>query len=429
MLSRRWALPMIGVLVALLILSCTPAGNGSPIGGMVDGVGSGWPVYGFTHTQYTVDYGDAEALRTARSAIAEQRLLQNQHIMGFGVLNPEPSPGRYDFSSLDERIALIRETGGIPVITLCCAPDWMKGGQPGTTDWSRIEEAPRPEHYRDFAALAAEIARRYPDVTHYIVWNELKGFFDEEKQRWNYEGYTELYNLVYDALKAVNPKIKVGGPYPVMEDSDRPSELEGEWGNVDQRVLDVLRYWAKHKRGADFVVVDGSAESRRGMIPDDFGAQRKFAAVNEWLHRNIGLPIWWAEWYPEPEFSTWSDAKRTAVTAVSLMEFAESGTAAVLYWSRQEPGRECPPGCLWTDPHRRGGGRPTEILRLLQGFARWFPYGTETVRVSASPGPVRVLAQKAMMLVVNTSDSRVDAVVDGQRMTLGPYEVRWVART
>src|SRR5690606_5098493 len=114
-LSRRWALPMIGVLVALLILSCTPAGNGSPIGGMVDGVGSGWPVYGFTHTQYTVDYGDAEALRTARSAIAEQRLLQNQHIMGFGVLNPEPSPGRYDFSSLDERIALIRETGGIPV--------------------------------------------------------------------------------------------------------------------------------------------------------------------------------------------------------------------------------------------------------------------------------------------------------------------------
>jgi len=49
--------------------------------------------------------------------------------------------------------------------------------------------------------------------------------------------------------------------------------------------------------------------------------------------------------------------------------------------------------------------------------------------VSASPGPVRVLAQKAMMLVVNTSDSRVDAVVDGQRMTLGPYEVRWVART
>ncbi len=45
-------------------------------------------------------------------------------------------------------------------------------------------------------------------MTHYIVWNELKGFFDESKHRWNYEGYTAMYNKVYKALKAVNPKIK-----------------------------------------------------------------------------------------------------------------------------------------------------------------------------------------------------------------------------
>ena len=25
------------------------------------------------------------------------------------------------------------------MITLCCAPDWMKGGEPGFTNWSRLE--------------------------------------------------------------------------------------------------------------------------------------------------------------------------------------------------------------------------------------------------------------------------------------------------
>jgi hypothetical protein len=75
---------------------------------------------------------------------------------------------------LDSRIALIRRTGGTPVTTLCCVPDWMKGGRPGTTDWSKLEVAPAPGHYADFAALAATIARRYPFVRHFLflVWNE-----------------------------------------------------------------------------------------------------------------------------------------------------------------------------------------------------------------------------------------------------------------
>lgn len=423
-----------GALIAgLVVLACSGTVSGASGDAPGDAAGkdssSGWPVVGFTHTQYTADYGDRDAIASVHRALRQRPLLQNQHIMGFGALNPEPSPGRYEFDSLDERIDLIRKTGGIPIITLCCAPDWMKGGKAGETDWRHIERAPEPEHYQDFANLAAKVAQRYPDVTHYIVWNELKGFFDESKQRWNYEGYTAMYNKVYKALKAVNPKIKVGGPYPVMADFAAPSELHGPWGNVDQRVLDALRYWNRHKAGADFVVVDGTAESEAGMLPDDFGAQRKFAAIGRWLHRNIKLPIWWAEWYPEPVDSGWSDAKRLAVSAVSLMELTRSGAETVLYWSRQEPGQECPVGCLWTDPRVKGGGQPTRMLALLQGFARWFPRGVETVHVRAAPSSVRVLAQPARMLVVNTSAGRVRAQVDGRSLDLAPYEVRWISRT
>ncbi len=56
-------------------------------------------------------------------------------------------------------------------------PDWMKGGKAGAdnTNWSQaaLETAPDRAHYADFAALAAtESAKRYPDVRHFIVWNE-----------------------------------------------------------------------------------------------------------------------------------------------------------------------------------------------------------------------------------------------------------------
>src|SRR5690606_4170306 len=106
-----------------------------------------------------------------------------------------------------------------------------------------------------------------------------------------------------------------------------------------------------------------------------------------------------------------------------------SGAETVLYWSRQEPGQECPVGCLWTDPRVKGGGQPTRMLALLQGFARWFPRGVETVHVRAAPSSVRVLAQPARMLVVNASAGRVRAQVDGRSLDLAPYEVRWISRT
>ena len=47
-------------------------------------------------------------------------------------------------------------------------------------------------------------AKRYPNVKHYMVWNEFKGFWDPANNRWDAEGYTELYNEIYVALKAVD---------------------------------------------------------------------------------------------------------------------------------------------------------------------------------------------------------------------------------
>ncbi|MCC5578606.1 xylan 1,4-beta-xylosidase [Microtetraspora sp. AC03309] len=397
-----------------------------------------WPRWGMTHTQYSVTEDGPAAAERAREALGARAVVQNQHIMGFGAGNPEPKPGEYDFSSLDERVRLMVETGAAPVITLCCAPDWMKGGRSGDTDWSLLEIAPRHEHFPDFARLAAAMARRYPNVRHFIVWNEFKGFWDGPRREWNAAAYTELYNQVYDALKAVNPEIKVGGPYvPVASRAGdaAASEVAGPWGSVDRKVLKAVDYWLRHKRGADFVVVDGGVTSEDGRArPDEFTALGKFGAMTRWLRGHSDLPVWWAEFYPLPCASlepggscpalTWDERRRTAVTAVALIELAESGADTALYWDTHRPKtRDCPL-CLWSGDD----GAPTESLALLQDFARWFPEGTELVAVDVSVPQVRVLARDGRMVVVNTTDGRLAARVDGGAVTLEPYEVRWMDR-
>ncbi len=428
----------LAVLVAASIAAWRSGDGGDRgrLGGAAADVG-----WGFTHTQYSADLGQDAARRTAARTLSADPMPQNQHIMGWGVDNPEPRRGTYNFTDLDRRVALMRKTGTTPVLTLCCAPDWMKGGGE-RTDWSQkaLEKAPDRAHYKDFAKLAGKIAQRYPDIRHFIVWNEFKGFYDESRNRWDYEGYTELYNLVYREVKKRNRSALVGGPYVVM-DSEAPgtgsyaSRVSGDWGAVDQRAVDALEYWDEHKEGADFVVVDGASYTRTGNrpVPDEFTSTRKFADVTTWLNRTTGLPVWWAEWYVEPADEhdsrrTWSEPHRVAVQATAMIHLAEAGVAGAFYWNPEERGADCP-GCLWRSTELGDGGGPLPMLELLARFAKDFPPGTTFRRVDVSDedrSRVQVLAAGGTVLLVNTQDSKVTARVDGRSVDLGAYEVRWL---
>ncbi|MEK8170236.1 xylan 1,4-beta-xylosidase [Streptomyces sp. M19] len=240
-------------------------------------------------------------------------------------------------------------------------PDWMKGGTAGRTNWSQssLETAPSPDHYRDFAELAGKIAERYPDVRHFVVWNELKGFYDDGRRRWDAEGYTRLYNLVYEELKKRDPANLVGGPY-VVADSERPgdpmasSRVHGAWGGLDRRAVDALTYWNQHKAGADFVVVDGASFTRDGRrtLPDEFGATAKFTDVTRWLTELTHLPVWWAEWYVEPRDpdedgggDRWSEAHRTAVQAAAMIALARAARTRRSTGTRRRPAPTAPVVC------------------------------------------------------------------------------------
>jgi hypothetical protein len=430
---RRRYLLTAGVLVALVwtVVAADAPGQGRwpPLRATPS-----WPGWGFTHTQFSADHGAPAAIRSVERALGAQPLVQAQALMGWGADNPEPSPGRYDFSSLDDRIDVIRRSGGIPVVTLCCAPDWMKGGGPGTTDWDRLTEAPLPRHYADFAALAATVAERYPDVRHFMVWNEFKGFWDHENNTWDAPRYTHLYNRVYDAVKAVNPQAHIGGPYLPLyntpdadETDDGPpgtaARLTGPWGSVDPRTLEAFDYWLTHKRGADFVVVDAVARTL-GSAVDPFAAVEMFSAVDRWIQQHTDLPIWWAEWYLDPVVRRWPAERQIAAYTFAMMELSRSGAETVLYWNPRPRDRGCA-GCLWTDTAEHDGGTPLPFLTVLQDFSRWFPPGTVLREVPAPPG-VQVLAQARALVAVNTTGSVQRLAVDGIGLTLSPYETRWV---
>ncbi|MEV0637096.1 xylan 1,4-beta-xylosidase [Streptomyces sp. NPDC050619] len=463
--ALRWRLTaLLGVGVAALALVVTllntlPGGGGtegtSREGDKVHGTPAtpaktpepdvGW---GFTHTQFSADEGDGSATERAEGLLSKAGgLPQNQHIMGWGADNPEPVKGRYDFEAMDRRIDFVRASGGTPVITLCCSPDWMKGGKSGVgnTNWSQaaLETAPTPEHFQDFADLAATVAKRYPDVRHFIVWNEFKGFWNDAEARWDYEGYTKLYNLVHKALKKVDKDIMVGGPYLVMDSVDPRSPdasttFKGPWGAMDQRVLDAFAYWNKNKAGADFVVVDGSSYTKDDeLLPDEFAATDKLTAVGEWVRRQSGeLPLWWAEYYVEPadgndDRAGWSETHRVAVQAAGMIAMVKGGASSGFYWNpEKEKGTDCP-GCLWTPTSTGSGGGKLPMYDLVSRFGTEFPPGTayRTVSVAADDVPnVRVLATDRTVLVVNVLDRPISAKVDGKRFEMRAYEVKWLNR-
>jgi hypothetical protein len=392
---------------------------------------------GVTHTEFTADdpspSGPVLAARKILSAAAQ---FQNQHIVGFGAGQTEPQPGVYDWSRLDRRMALIRATGGVPVLTLCCTPDWMTGRGARDPDHP-MQVAPDPQHFGDYANLAAQVARRYPDVKFFQVWNEFKGFWSREQRGWDYVGYTNFYNQVYDAVKRVSPGAKIGGPYVVvglMEGREgrrgSASPIRGPYGIVDERSLDIVQYWLAHKHGADFLTIDGrSYKTRPGDPTQAFDDTQYYADVDRWLRAHTDLPIWWAEWYSADD--TMSDTLQNALEATTLMRMAPTVSVA-LRWKPEGEASDGPSGdkeSLWSDTRRPDGGKPFPFAATSTRFRECFPPGAPLFDVRANPPRVaEALASDRCVMIVNQRAAPVAVAVQGRLLTLQPYEVAFMNR-
>ena len=378
---------------------------------------------GATHGQYSLDpWGKPAAISRGEALLSESTRYQAQHIYGFGALNPEPRRGHFDWASLDRRVALMRSMGAAPVITLCCAPDWMTSLGTPTSTYPQLP--PSPEHIADFAQLARDVALRYRDVKHFQVWNELKGYWDPNRQNWDYAAYTDLYNAVYDALKGVDPTIQVGGPYLVIEGSGDP---------LSDRNMAVIGYWLGHAHGADFISL-----SHRIVPWDDpttpandqvLQSTDQFGLIQRQIRQKTSLPIWWSEDYADAKPARLNNADHNyqAVALASMLYHEEMDGAAASF--RFQPqgvaGRpyEGDQESLFSDTRHDNGGKPFPANDAYRFFNQEFPPGTPLYGATSSSPDVEVLASKTDTLLINKRPVPVAVDLDGRTVTLGRYEV------
>jgi Fibronectin type III domain len=350
-------------------------------------------------------------------------MVMDQALMGSGVPNPEPSPGVYNFGGIDRNIHLIESTGGTPVITLMAAPDWMKGGAPGTTNWANINVAPLPAHYQDFANLCATVAARYPSVKYFIVWRQLQGFFSQTTGTYDIASYVKLYNDVYTAIKAVRPDALIGGPYSsVLTYSGPRGDLtprpHGKWGWSDTGSLNAISYFLHNAVGADFLALSGPTYTKdKGMLTDPVTQAGKYAAILRWVKQRTKLPVWWIE---GPVGVSTPGQRAVAARIAALVELAMSGDSVGMQWQPQQDSG-FPGEGLWTNVIAPGGGQPTELAQLMPSVLRVLAQPVTQV-VPEPVGVVAVTGPGGTIAVNGTPKSRV-AKIGSVTVPLGPDAV------
>ncbi|MBQ5810141.1 MAG: hypothetical protein IIW23_01020 [Clostridia bacterium] len=402
---------------------------------------------GITHTARGLDNcGHPEANARGSALLADACRLHNAHIQGWGVKFPEVSPGVWDWSSLDRRINYIRSIGGMPIITLCAAPDWMKGPYDPAEEaeylahgqrWWWFEKAPLPEYFEDFAKVCVQVAKRYPDVRYYQVWNEMKGFVYEDRDRqfdnhiqFYYEEYTQFYNLIYNALKSHDPDLQVGGFYPVLGGMGIPrGDDYYSMHPIVPHDREAMMYWLEHKAGADFICVDRGMTSwwspyKDTYTPDEvIDSAVEFQNIMEQIHEVCDLPIWWSEYYFAGEKG--SDYAMACATAQLCHMVLGRGETKALLWNPIDS--EGLNGPLFSSNMEADGCQPTRYYEIWRNFNKDFSAGRDIYTAEISrPDLAACLASDKALVIANKRNEELEATINGAKLTLAPYQVLFI---
>jgi len=387
---------------------------------------------GTTHTSNFWEWGDSTAVARAKNLLVDGYVnFQNQHIMGWGVGDPQPlEGGAYSWSNLDARIDLITTMSphSVPIITFCTAPGWMKTGtQPGN-EWDMYQRV-ADEHVTDFANLCAAVALRYPQVQYFQVWNEMKGYSAGDGR------YTTMYNAVYDAVKAVRPAAKLGGPYvPIQGDGAITIGRSGTdtYSPIRSQDWTAINYWLANKHGADFICFDywlidwhdtnSYTEAEKMLLTHFFGD-----VVAQIRAKDANLPIWISEFYggmvghrvTGDPLSVFTAANHASCYYHSLI----NGADLALVWDPME-GEIANP--LFTNTSDSTGGQPTPHYNVVKAFNTYFPPGTQVYRTTSSTANLEVLGSLNKTMLINKSSSPVTATLDHNDISLTGYEVKVV---
>lgn len=172
----------------------------------------------------------------------------------------------YNFQYVDDLFDRMLANGARPFVELSFVPKEL-ANVTGTTFWWMANGSP-PKDYNKWAGLVKAftehcVARYGIDEVrqwYFEVWNEpnLHGFFAGTQQQ-----YFELYKLTAQTIKAVDPKLRVGGPatsnFDLDQDAVKQAQASGKpfdpmsipWKPI--WIDDFMRYCHENNLPVDFV--------------------------------------------------------------------------------------------------------------------------------------------------------------------------------
>ena len=408
--------------------------------------------FGITHTHYRWQSGNAEAIARAKELMKSLDGFQNTHIMGWGPValktDIDGVPSNLD-TALTPHVNKVSELGQ-PMITFCTAPGWMKekgNGDPNSTqgDWE-MQSAVKPEYEDAYATLCAEIAKKYPHVKYFQVWNEFKGLWDATTRDWNYERYTRFYNKIYRKVKAVRPDAQVGGFYQVIS-GDGSAEVLGLRGNdtnmpIDKSTRVGIQYFLKNAVGLDFFCVDRGIVSyhspHRGKLTNEqiIKLTPVWAVFMSEIVKELTdtpVPIIYSEYYGtfdrsqdrvETVGGSTTHARYSACQYASIYNHIIRGSSGretwMLLW--MEAGNALAQNSVFTATNTVDGGHPTPHHWVLMAYKDWFNH-TELVKTTSSSPDVEAIASAEAAMVINKRNSAVSVNINGKGLTLEAYGV------
>jgi hypothetical protein len=286
-----------------------------------------------------------------------------------------------------------------------------------------MEDRPTPEHFDDFATLCVEVAKRYPQVRYYQVWNEFKGFWSKEKNAWDVELYTEFYNKVYTALKAHDKTLHVGGFYLVV--SGTGSKLPGvDTGlAILPKERRLFEYWIKNKVGADFICVDKGIKDyhdKNVYTPDQLlGYTDSYERVGKQIHEMCDLPIWWSEYYGIGGTKQGVTVEQQTVGFASVYNHMILGGSNVGFlWN---PCQGEVSHAMVTDVREVDGGKELPHARLMAIINQYFGKGTCIYPVTSSDSYVEALVSSTHALLINKKNVPITVRFEGKDFELPAY--------
>jgi xylan 1,4-beta-xylosidase len=251
------------------------------------------------------------ALRSAHDILGVQAVRAHGILCDdLGVYREADGRAVYDFTGVDRVYDMVRELGLRPVVELSFMPRDLAADPTKTVfeyqaivsppkDWNRWRELVR--------SLAVHLVGRYGlvevrDHWSFEVWNEpnLEVFWAGTP-----EEYFRLYDLAADAIRSVDPALRVGGP----------ASAAAGW--VSQTLTHV---------NASGTALDFVSTHTYGSPPLDLQPLLL-------RHGRAGTPLWWTEWGVSPaHFDSASDSVFGAAFLLRGMTSAMGRIEALSYW-------------------------------------------------------------------------------------------------